>query len=128
MARGLNNWPKRGCSVIMLIINTASHLLKLCVEVSCSKRVTGTRSEQLAERGLWIIMLIINTASHLLKLCVVLNCSSGLTGNFTVQHLFAGYHFVTVIPPTQEVAVLGSRKNTVRVRNITQRVNSLCFI
>ena len=30
---------------------------------------------------------------------------------------------VTVIPPT-----LGSRKNTVRVRNKTQRVNSLCFI
>jgi len=34
---------------------------------------------------------------------------------------------VTVIPPTQEDAVLGSRKNTVRVRNIAQRVNSLCF-
>ena len=30
---------------------------------------------------------------------------------------------VTVIPPTQ-----GSRKNTVWVRNKTQRVNSLCFI
>ena len=27
---------------------------------------------------------------------------------------------VTVIPPTQEDAVLGSRKNTVRVRNIIQ--------
>jgi len=35
---------------------------------------------------------------------------------------------VTVIPPTQEDAVLGSRKNTVRVRNVAQRVNSLCFI
>ena len=34
---------------------------------------------------------------------------------------------VTVIPPTQEDTVLGSRKNTVRVRNITQRVNSLSF-
>ena len=33
------------------------------------------------------------------------------------------YAPVTVIPPT-----LGSRKNTVRVRNKTQRVNSLCFI
>ena len=32
-----------------------------------------------------------------------------------------------MIPPTQEDTVLGSRKNTVRVRNITQRVNSLCF-
>jgi len=32
-----------------------------------------------------------------------------------------------VIPPTQEDAVLGSRKNTVRVRNVAQRVNSLCF-
>ena len=31
--------------------------------------------------------------------------------------------FVTALPPTQ-----GSRKNTVLVRNITQRVNSLCFI
>jgi len=36
-------------------------------------------------------------------------------------------HIVTVIPPTQEVAVLGSRKNTVRVRNYSSRVNSLCF-
>jgi len=36
-------------------------------------------------------------------------------------------NFVTVIPPTQEDAVLGSRKNAVRVRNIAQRVNSLCF-
>jgi len=36
-------------------------------------------------------------------------------------------NFVTVIPPTQEDAVLGSRKNAVRVRNIAQRVNSLRF-
>ena len=50
MALGLNNWPKRGLSVvIMLSINTASHLLKLCVAVNCSRGVTGTRSEQLAE-------------------------------------------------------------------------------
>ena len=39
---------KRGLSVvIMLSINTASHLLKLCVAVNCSSGVTGTRSEQL---------------------------------------------------------------------------------
>ena len=40
---------KRGLSVILLSINTASHLLKLCVVVNCSSGVTGTRSEQLAE-------------------------------------------------------------------------------
>ena len=50
MALGPNNWPKRGLSVvIMLSINTASHLLKLCVAANCSRGVTGTRSEQLAE-------------------------------------------------------------------------------
>ena len=55
----------------MLIINTASHLLKLYVVVNCSSSLTGTRSEQLAERGLPVIVLSINTASHLLKLYVV---------------------------------------------------------
>jgi len=34
---------------------------------------------------------------------------------------------VTVIPPTQEVAVLGSRKNTVRVGNITQSQLALLY-
>ena len=34
---------------------------------------------------------------------------------------------VTVIPPTQEDAVLGSRKNTVRVRNIAQSQLTLLY-
>ena len=44
----------------------------------------------------------------------------------TLLHLEL-YRTVTVIPPTQEDTVLGSRKNTVRVRNVAQKVNSLCF-
>ena len=98
-----NNCLDVDFSVIMLSINTASHLLKLSVVVNCSRGVTGIRSEQLAEtwtfdycttgrsvdfrllynwpkRGLSVIVLSINTASHLLKLCVVVNCSRGVTG------------------------------------------------
>jgi len=33
----------------MLILNTASHVLKLYVVVNCSRGLTGTRSEQLAD-------------------------------------------------------------------------------
>ena len=69
---------KRALSVIMLGINTVSHLLKLCVVVNCSRGVTGPS-------GLSVIMLSINTASHLLKLCVVVNCSSGVTGTRSEQ-------------------------------------------
>ena len=39
----------------------------------------------------------------------------------------ASLSFVTVIPPTQEDAVLGSRKNTVRVRNETQSQLALLY-
>jgi len=39
----------------------ASHLLKLYVVANCSRGVTGTRSEQLAERGLSTIMLSVST-------------------------------------------------------------------
>ena len=49
------------------------------------------------------------------------------TRNTLPQITTINIHSVTVIPPTQEDTVLGSRKNTVRVRNIAQRVNSLCF-
>ena len=42
--RLLYNWLKRGLSIIVLSINTASHLLKLCVAVNCSSGVTGTLS------------------------------------------------------------------------------------
>ena len=45
--------PTRGLSVIMLSINTASHLLKLFVVANCNRGVTGTRSEELAGRGLF---------------------------------------------------------------------------
>ena len=61
--RLLYNWPKRGLSVvIMLSINTASHLLKLCVVVNCSRDLTGNFTVQylfagyhLLRDGRWLI-------------------------------------------------------------------------
>ena len=36
-------------------------------------------------------------------------------------------HTITAVPPTQEDAVVSVGRTPLRVRNITQRVNSLCF-
>ena len=43
----VDSWPKRGLSVvIMLSINTASHVLKLCVVVNGSRGFTGNFTVQ----------------------------------------------------------------------------------